>query len=128
MSAKIQSNIDGTVSILNGLVEAITIGTGGEIAFPQAESWDFDGNDGYYKHHSGLLLQWGYRADAGTGMTISYNIPFTTRVFTVQCQMVRNAANYQNVTIASNYPTSLNGVYVYWDSVANGINWFAIGI
>jgi hypothetical protein len=46
MTTKVQSNSDGSSSILNGVVEAIHIATDGKVAFPQmAQSWqDVIGN------------------------------------------------------------------------------------
>jgi hypothetical protein len=89
---------------------------------------DVVGADGYIVTAEGLIMQWGYKADTGTAMTVTYPIPFTSRVFSVQCQMVRNLANYQNITVATDYGTSLSDFSLLWDSNADGVTWFAIGV
>jgi len=89
---------------------------------------DLDGADGYLVTAEGLIMQWGYKADTGTAMTVTYPIPFTSRVFSVQCQMVRNLANNQGITIATDYGTSLIDFSLLWDSNADGVAWFAIGV
>lgn len=38
MAAKIRSNADGTVSVLNGTVEAITVDAAGHVSFPVQEA------------------------------------------------------------------------------------------
>ena len=112
---------EGPVEMLNGLTVF-----GGEAESVIASA--FDGTDGYIHYSSGLIMQWGYKLDTGGTMTISYPIAFTTRVFSVQCQMVRNTVNYQNTVVATDYAASLSSVVVRWDSAADGISWFAIGV
>jgi hypothetical protein len=42
--------------------------------------------NGYWKHPSGLIIQWGYDADSGSGdTTVTYPTPFPNSVFSVVC-------------------------------------------
>lgn len=85
-------------------------------------------SDGYTKMANGLMMQWGYKADTGSYMSISYPTSFSSAVYTIQCQMVNNAQNYQNITINTAYQTSLSGFSVQWDSTPPGLTWLAIGV
>jgi hypothetical protein len=60
-------------------------------------------------------------------MQINYQSSFSTRVYTVQVQMIRNSANYQNSTVDTDYGSSLSHFDMQWDSAADGIVWLAIG-
>ena len=89
---------------------------------------DLVGTDGHIEYASGLIMQWGYKADTGTAMRVPYNTTFSTRVFSIQMSMVRDLSNNQNMTVATDYATDLTGFDMLWDSFADGIMWFAIGI
>lgn len=80
-----------------------------------------------YKKFGDLIIQWGYVPDTGTTQTITYPTAFTTAVYSVQLQMVRNSANYQNTVINTAYATSLTSITYIWDSAADGVLWLAIG-
>ena len=97
-------------------------------AIAASEVTDFTGTDGYIQFASGLIMQWGYAADTGTAMRVPYSTSFTTAVFSVQMQMVNNAANYQNTTVATAFGTDLTGFDMLWDSGADGFTWLAIGV
>lgn len=94
-----------------------------QAAFPTVSA----SQNGYIKLGGSIMLQWGYKADTGTSMQIDYPIAFSSAVYCVQVSMVRDAANYQNMTVATDYATSLSHFDIVWDSVGDGILWFAIG-
>ena len=95
-----------------------------QAAFPAVSA----ATNGYIELGGGILMQWGYKADTGTSMQIDYPISFTSAVYSIQCTMVWDTANYQNMTIDTDYATSLDHFDIQWDSAAAGILWFAIGV
>ena len=94
-----------------------------QAAFPTVSA----AQNGYIKLGGSIMLQWGYKADTGTAMQVDYPIAFSSAVYCVQVSMVRDAANYQNMTVDTDYATSLSHFGIVWDSGADGILWFAIG-
>ena len=94
-----------------------------QAAFPTVSA----ASNGYIKLGGSIMLQWGYKADTGTSMQINYPIAFTSAVYCIQFSMVKNASNYQNITVDNDYATSLSHFDIQWDSAADGILWFAIG-
>jgi len=84
--------------------------------------------NGYIELGGGILMQWGYKADTGAAMQINYPTSFTSAVYSIQFSMVRNGANYQNITVNTDYATSLDHFDITWDSAADGLLWFAIGV
>ncbi len=95
-----------------------------QAAFPTVSA----ASNGYIKLGGSIMLQWGYKADTGTSMQIDYPIAFTSAVYSIQCTMVRDFANYQNIVVSTDYATSLDHFDITWDSAADGILWFAIGV
>lgn len=84
--------------------------------------------NGYIELGGGILMQWGYKADTGAAMQINYPISFSSAVYCIQFSMVSNGANYQNITVNTDYATSLDHFDITWDSAADGILWYAIGV
>ena len=84
--------------------------------------------NGYIKLKNGLIIQWGYAADTGTVMTIPYNTPFLTRVFSINVQQIRSLQNNQGPTVGADFATSLDDFTLYWDSNIDGANWLALGV
>ena len=84
--------------------------------------------NGYIELGGGILMQWGYKADTGATMVINYPISFTSAVYSIQFSMVDNGFNNQNITVDTDYATSLDHFDIQWDSAAAGILWFAIGV
>lgn len=95
-----------------------------QAAFPTVSA----ASNGYIKLGGSIMLQWGFKADTGTSMQIDYPISFTSAVYSIQFSMVSDSANYQNITIDTDYATSLDHFDIQWDSAADGILWFAIGV
>jgi len=95
-----------------------------QAAFPTVSA----ASNGYIKLGGSIMLQWGYKADTGTSMQIDYPIAFSSAVYSIQFSMVDNGANYQNITVDTDYATSLDHFDITWDSGADGVLWFAIGV
>lgn len=95
-----------------------------QAAFPTVSA----ASNGYIKLGGSIMLQWGFKADTGTSMQIDYPIAFTSAVYSIQCTMANDSANYQNIVVSTDYATSLDHFDITWDSGADGILWFAIGV
>ena len=80
---------------------------------------DLTGADGYVTLSNGLTLQWTFATTPSGATTVNYPISFSSRVFFVTAQLVRNTQNYQSSTVATNYGTSLSSVTVYSDAGAD---------
>ena len=79
---------------------------------------------GYRVHSDGFIEQWGYVANSGTTVNVSFPIAFTDACYNVVTQLVHNAADYQSTTVS--VPTK-TGFTVRGDGVAAGIFWRALG-
>jgi hypothetical protein len=95
-----------------------------QAAFPTVSA----AQNGYIKLGGSILLQWGYKADTGTSMQIDYPTSFSSVVYCIQFSMVDNSSNFQNITVDTDYATSLSHFDINWNSDAAGILWFAIGV
>jgi hypothetical protein len=80
--------------------------------------------DGYQKLPGGLIIQWGYVPDTGTTMSVTFPIAFTTACVGISAQIIRNSVNYQSIAVSSPTTTGFN---IYWDSLADGVSYIAIG-
>jgi hypothetical protein len=80
--------------------------------------------DGYQKLPGGLIIQWGFVPDTGTTMSATFPIAFPTACVGISAQIIRNSANFQSIAVSS--PTT-TGFTIYWDSLADGVSYIAIG-
>ena len=79
---------------------------------------------GYRVHSDGFIEQWGYVANSGTTVNVSFPIAFTDACYNVVTQLVDNSADYQSTTVS--VPTK-TGFTVRGDGGTAGIFWRALG-
>ena len=79
---------------------------------------------GYRVHSDGFIEQWGYVANSGTTVNVSFPIAFTDACYNVVTQLVDNSINYQSTTVS--VPTK-TGFTVRGDGATAGIFWRALG-
>ena len=79
---------------------------------------------GYRVHSDGFIEQWGYVANSGTTVNVSFPIAFTDACYNVVTQLVDNVADYQSTTVS--VPTK-TGFTVRGDGATAGIFWRALG-
>lgn len=79
---------------------------------------------GYRVHSDGFIEQWGYVANSGTTVNVSFPIAFTDACYNVVTQLVDNSIDYQSTTVS--VPTK-TGFTVRGDGATAGIFWRALG-
>ena len=85
---------------------------------------DFTGSDGYLKLFNGLIIQWGQKNPTIGTTSVTFPIPFPTKVFFIGSQLIRTSQNYQSTTINPNYTTTgftlhNDGQDFWWWSIGN---------
>ena len=79
---------------------------------------------GYRVHSDGFIEQWGYVANSGTTVNVSFPIAFTDACYNVVTQLVSDSIDYQSTTVS--VPTK-TGFTVRGDGATAGIFWRALG-
>ena len=130
------------VSIPGSMYATTVAGTTGNITTVNATDLNFSGSlkedgtaltssfgtdTGYTLLPNGLKLNWGRVADTGTDMVITYPSAFSTKVYSITLAQIDNAANYQNMTIDTDYTSSLDHFDLTWDSGPAYVAYIAIG-
>ena len=128
MTTKVQSNADGSSTILNGVIEAIKIDAAGKVSMPQLPFTDSPVG-GYFTLPNGLIIQWGFNSTPAGG--ILGDAPFPKPFPNGAMQMVATP-NTSNILIAvSTFNLAAYTVFANARTdgagVAADFRWIAIG-